>query len=134
MPRAIDTEALESPNMKVLDINNPPTKNIPHQAYPKMVYLHPKDKTKEHKYKVVHTSEEHETAEKQGYKTKPHIPAEPVEDLSQDFEAAGPDIDPLDSMTKVQLIAAAAERGVEVDPTAKKDIILAAIREASGAE
>lgn len=87
MPFAIDQEALESPSMKVLDINKPPSKNIAHQPYPKMVYLHPKDKTKEHRTKIVHTPEELDAAEKQGYKAKPHIPEAVVEDLSVDFEA-----------------------------------------------
>lgn len=89
MPKAIDQESLESPNTKVLDINNPPTKNIAHEHYPKMVYLHPKNKTQEHKFKVVHTAEEHETAEKEGWKTKPHVPVAVVEDYSEDFEVEG---------------------------------------------
>lgn len=86
MPKAIDQEALESPNMKILDINNPPTKNIPHEHYPKMVYLHPKNKTQQHKHKVVHTAEELEAAEKQGWKTKPHVPVAVTEDYGEDFE------------------------------------------------
>lgn len=87
MPFAIDQEALDSPNLKILDINKPPTKNIAHQPFPAMVYLHPKDKTKEHRIKVVEGSEELEAAEKQGYKTKPHIPEAVLEDLSIEFEA-----------------------------------------------
>ena len=90
MPRAIDTEALESPNMQILDLNNPPTKQIAHQSFPKMVYLHPKDKTKEHRSKIVKTAEELESAEKQGYKTTQHIPVVIEEDLSDDFEAEPP--------------------------------------------
>ena len=31
---------------------------MPHQSYPKMVYLHPKDKTKVHRTKIVHTEDE----------------------------------------------------------------------------
>lgn len=90
MPKAIDQEALESPNTKVLDINNPPTKNIPYQPFPKAIYLHPKDKAKAHRHKTVETPEELEAAEKQGWKTTPHIPIEAVEDLSVDFEAEAP--------------------------------------------
>jgi len=89
MPFEIDQEALDSPNMKILDINNPPVKSVSHQAFPKMVYLHPKDKTKEHRYKAVNTPEEFEAAEKQGWKTKPHIPEAAPEDLS-DFESEAP--------------------------------------------
>jgi hypothetical protein len=88
MPYAIDQEALESPNMKVLDINKPPVKSIAHQSFPKMVYLHPKDKTKEHRIHVVQNAEELESAEKQGYKTKPHIPEAKPEDLSGEFETS----------------------------------------------
>lgn len=90
MPYAIDQEALESPNMKILDINKPPMKSIPYQPFPKMIYLHPKDKTKTHMYKTVHTPEELEEAEKQGWKTNPHVPVEVAEDLSKDFEAEPP--------------------------------------------
>ncbi len=82
MPRKIDQEALESPNMKILDINNPPTMQMPYEPYPKMVYLHPKDKTKEHRYKVVQNAPELEAAQKQGWKNVPHIPEEAPEDLS----------------------------------------------------
>lgn len=85
MPKAIDEEAFSE--LKVLDINNPPTKNIPHEAYPKMVYLHPKDKTKEHRFKVVQDAGEHEEAQAQGWKTKPHNRVEATEDLSEEFEA-----------------------------------------------
>lgn len=91
MPFQIDQEALDSPNLKILDINKPPTKNIAYEPFPKMVYLHPKDKTKEHRTKVVHSPAELESAEKQGYKTNPHIPEEVIEDLSDEFEAEAPE-------------------------------------------
>lgn len=91
MPSAIDKEALESPSMNMLDINRPPLKNIAHQEYPKMVFLHPKDKSKEHRTKIVESSEELEAAEAKGWKPKPHIPVEPPEDLSVDFEAEAPE-------------------------------------------
>lgn len=134
MPKAIDTDKLEDPSMKVLDINNPPTKNIAHQAFPKMVYLHPKDKTKEHKFSVVHSADELELHEKQGYKKNPHIPQAVPEDFSKEFET--PDYedspaDSIDSMTKAELVAEARARGIEIDPTAKKEVILAAIKAAS---
>lgn len=87
MAKALDEDKLNSADLKILDINNPPVKDIPYQAYPKALYLHPKDKTKEHRVKIVQDAEEHEASEKQGYKTNPHIPVEPVEDLSDEFEA-----------------------------------------------
>jgi len=90
MPHQIDQEALDSPSMKVLDINKPPTKNMPHLEFPKMVYLHPRDKTKEHRTKIVESPDEQEDAASQGWKLNPHIPVAPLEDLSQDFEAEAP--------------------------------------------
>lgn len=87
MPREIDQEKIEGSDLPTLDINNPPTRNIPYQAYPKVVYLHPKDKTKAHLHIVVRDAEEHDAAAKKGYKDKPHVPVTPVEDLSKDFEA-----------------------------------------------
>lgn len=47
----------------------------PRQEYPKMLYLHPVDKTKEHKFIVVDTPEEKDSALEQGYRLEPHIPA-----------------------------------------------------------
>lgn len=85
MPRAIDEEAFSE--LKTLDINNPPTKNIPYERFPKAIYLYPKDKTKEHRSKTVHTPEELEVAEKEGWKLKPHTPEVIAEDLSEHFEA-----------------------------------------------
>lgn len=87
MPFEVNQEELESPSMKILDISKPPMKSIPHREFPKMVYLHPKDKAKQHKTQIVLSPEQFETAERQGYKTTPHIPREPVIDLSEDFEA-----------------------------------------------
>ena len=85
MPRAIDETAFSE--LKVLDINNPPTRSIPHEAFPKALYLHPKDKTREHRTKIVQTAEEMDEALAQGWKTKPHMPEAVVEDLSEHFEA-----------------------------------------------
>lgn len=87
MARVIDQDALDSPNLKILDINNPPTKDVPYQPFPKMIYLHPKDKTKEHKFHVVHSDEELEAAMKKGYRKQPHIPEAPPEDL-KDFDTS----------------------------------------------
>ena len=87
MPYELDQEALDSPNLKILDINKPPVKAMPHQAFPAMVYLHPKDKTKEHRTKIVNTPEEKEAAIEQGWRVQPHIPVAAVEDLSKDFQA-----------------------------------------------
>jgi hypothetical protein len=91
MPFAIDQEALESPNMKVLDINKPPTKNIPHQAFPKAVYLHPKDKTQAHRAKVVESQIELEDAQKQGWRTNPHIPVAAPDAELANFEYEAPE-------------------------------------------
>ena len=91
MPYAIDQKALEGEHApKVMDINKPPLVNIPHEKFPKMVYLHPKDKTKEHLAKIVKSEDELKNALKQGYKLKPHIPEEPaeIEVLSGEYETA----------------------------------------------
>ncbi len=88
MPFAIDQEALESPNMKVLDINKPPVKSISHQPYPKMVYLHPVDKTREHRFKTVANPQELDAATKEGWRIHPHVPtaAPDIEIERGDFE------------------------------------------------
>jgi hypothetical protein len=92
MPYEIDQEAVDSPNLKILDINKPPVKSVAYQSFPKMVYLHPKDKSKEHRGKVVQDADELEAALAQGYKLKPHVPVAPVEDLSENFEAEIPEL------------------------------------------
>lgn len=86
MPFALDQEALDSPNMKVLDINKPPTKSIAHQEFPKMVYLHPKDKTQEHRTRVVEDKDELEAAQKVGWKASPHIPEAAPDAALEGFE------------------------------------------------
>lgn len=88
MPREIDQEKIEGSDLPTLDINNPPTKTMPYQAYPKIVYLHPKDKTKQHKHMVVRNDQEHDVAAKKGYKDNPHVPVEAAEDFSKDFEVS----------------------------------------------
>lgn len=82
MPFAIDEDQMNSPSLTMLDIGKPPVKSIEYQAYPKMVYLHPKDKTKEHMTRIVHGTDELASAEAEGWKTKPHIPEAPPIDLS----------------------------------------------------
>lgn len=52
----------------------------PRLEYPKMVYLHPVDKTKEHSFLVVNSEEEKDVAIDKGYNLDPHIPAVPPED------------------------------------------------------
>ena len=44
------------------------------QEFPKMLYAHPVDKTKEHKFIVVNTLAESDDALSKGYKAEPHIP------------------------------------------------------------
>jgi hypothetical protein len=86
MPYQLDQEALDSPNLKILDINKPPTKMVPFEKFPQMVYLHPKDKSKEHLTKTVHTSDEFDDAMEAGWQTTPHIPVEKPVDYSDHFE------------------------------------------------
>lgn len=90
MPYAVDDEILDSPSTKVLDINKPPLKAIPHQEFPRMVYLHPKDKQKEHRTLIVPDKKELESAMKRGYRLQPHIPVAPpdLEIVSGEFEVA----------------------------------------------
>lgn len=89
MPYAVDEEALNNPNLKVLDISKPPMKLIPHAEFPKMVYLHPVDKKKQHKTKIVANLAELESAQAKGYKTNPHIPVEPETEIeSGEYEVA----------------------------------------------
>ena len=87
MPFAIDEAAINDSNLKVMDILNPPTKAIAFQEFPKMLYLHPKDKTKEHRTRVVQNVTEQEAALAQGWRIQLHIQQEAVVDLSVDFEA-----------------------------------------------
>ncbi len=60
------------------------------EEYPKMVYLHPVDKTQEHKAIVVKNAVEHAAAEKDGYKVEPHNPVTP-EDTAYEgaFDGSG---------------------------------------------
>ena len=83
----IDQEKLDSPDMKMLDIGNPPKKYVPHEEYPKMLYLHPKDKAKEHQTKVVNNAAERDAAMAQGWRQTPHIPVVGSVVILGDFEA-----------------------------------------------
>lgn len=91
MAFAVDTEKLNSPDMVTMDIGKPPIKQIPYQAYPKMLYLHPKDKSREHLTKVVSSEEEKTAAMAQGWRVEPHIPVPNVASLHADFEAEIPE-------------------------------------------
>jgi len=86
MPYALDEDALNSADMKVLDISRPPTKQIPTYEFPRMVYLHPKDKTREHRTKIVHDKDEQESAAKQGWRPEPHIPQAAPDAELEEFE------------------------------------------------
>lgn len=134
MPFEIDTDKIDDPSLQILDIGRPPVRQMAHQHYPKMLYLHPKDKSKMHRTIIIHTPEEQDAHESKGWKTKPHIPVEQVEDLSENFEAeplppAINDRDPLDSMTKDELLAEAARRGItSVDGRNSQGSIIAALK------
>lgn len=91
MGYVIDEEKLNSPNMKVMDINNPPIKQVPYQPFPKMVYLHPKDKTKEARTLIVNDQRELDEALKKGWRKEGHVPTAPEVNLSDDFEADVPE-------------------------------------------
>ena len=86
MPYAIDEEKINDPSMQVMDPGKPPLKQIPFQAFPKMLYLHPKNKTKEHQTKIVASAEEQDAAMKLGWRPEPHIPQEDLSALNKDYE------------------------------------------------
>lgn len=66
------------------------------QEYPKMLYAHPVDKTKEHKTLVVNSPEEKDDALAKGYKVEPHIPASEEDQFEEtQYEAAAPTDDNL---------------------------------------
>lgn len=87
----LDQEKLDSPDMKMLDIGNPPKKYVPHEEYPKMLFLHPKDKAKEHLTKIVQNAAERDAAMAEGWRQNPHIPSAPVVTIPSDFEADIPE-------------------------------------------
>ena len=122
MPYEIDTDKLNDPSLQVLDIGKPPVRQMAHQAFPQMVYLHPKDKTKEHRTMIVRSQPELEDAQEKGWKTNPHVPVEAVEDLSHHFEAPP---------SKAKLLERAKQLGItSVDGRNTVESIQAAIKEA----
>ena len=92
MPYAIDEEKLSDPSMQIMDPAKPPIKQIPYQPFPKMVYLHPKDKTKEHRAIVVNDQAALDNAMKQGFRLEQHIPEAGPVDLTAGFEADVPEL------------------------------------------
>ncbi len=85
MQREIDTEKMGG--LKVMDFNNPPTREIGYQAFPKAIYLHPKDKSKEARCKVVANKVELDEALRQGWRLQSHVPLVPNSDIPAEFEA-----------------------------------------------
>ena len=61
-----------------------------HAEFPKMVYLHPVDKTKEHKFIVVNSPAELDEAAKGGYKIEPHVPVIPADEAFDDTASEVP--------------------------------------------
>lgn len=87
MPYAIDEEKMST--LKVMDIGKPPVKEIPFMEFPKVVYLHPKDKTKEHKSLIVKDRNEQKAALAKGYRLDAHIPVNPNPEINADeYETA----------------------------------------------
>jgi len=91
MPFVIDEEKLNDPSMQIMDPAKPPIKQVPYQEFPRMVYLHPKDKTKEHRAIVVQNQAQLDNAQKQGFRLEPHIPEGAPVDLTAGFEADMPE-------------------------------------------
>jgi hypothetical protein len=125
MPFEIDTDKLNDPSVQILDIGKPPVRQMAMQHFPKMVYLHPRDKTKVHRTQIVQNEAELDAAEKQGWKKKPHVPVAQVEDLSEHFEAEAP----APVLNKAQLLEEAKRLGITtVDGRNTPETILAAIK------
>ena len=91
MPFVIDQGKLDSPEMKMLDIGKPPLKYIQHEEFPKMLFLHPKDKAKEHLTKIVNSIEERDEALAQGWRVTPHIQVVANVAIPAGFEADIPE-------------------------------------------
>jgi len=84
MPYTIDEAAFTAG--KNIEAQRPPVKQIPHLEYPKMLYLHPKDKQRDHRTVLVNSAEEEKKYRDQGWRTTAHVPAgAPV--VPDDFEA-----------------------------------------------
>lgn len=90
MPTEIDQEAMHKKTManQPFDINHPPLKPIPHQEFPKMLYLWPKDKKLQPtaKTKIAQTADDEKTLLAKGYRAQPHK-QEFEEDVPDGFEA-----------------------------------------------
>lgn len=90
MPTAIDEQVLESKSKgnQSFDINKPPLKNIPHQDFPKMLYLWPKDKKQPptSKTAIAKDAKEEKALLAKGYRAQPHN-QEFEEDVPEGFEA-----------------------------------------------
>jgi hypothetical protein len=96
MPSAIDTEFLNKEGPKTMSLHAPPVKSIPHQEYPKMLYLWPKDK-KLHPTAmtaVANNAEEEKALAAKGYRTKPHTQEFEAVDMPEGFEPDLPKVEP----------------------------------------
>lgn len=118
-PSAIDTDFLSQEGPKTMNMHNPPVKSIPHQDYPRMLYLWPKDKSLHPATKtaVAYGLEDNELPEgklragevahptdagkglgekslvAKGYRLKPHVQDFGEDDLPEGFEADIPKAD-----------------------------------------
>lgn len=91
------------------------TADLPaHDEYPKMVYLHPADKTQEHKFMVVNSPMAKDEAVKNGYQLKPHIPVT-SEDTS--YEGSGTDRWGTGDWTKTQGEGLTSDTNLKTVPT-----------------
>lgn len=65
--------------------SEPPAK----QEFPKMLYLHPVDKTQEHRTFVVNSAYEQENAMAEGFKLEPHVPVAPANEQFEEIAYEG---------------------------------------------
>lgn len=72
MPQEIDEEKLAAAT--TLDMSKPPVRQIEKREFPKMVFLHPKDKSKEHRTRIVQDDVELQQALKEGWRRSGHVP------------------------------------------------------------
>jgi|SRR6185312_7787076 len=90
MPYAIDEEKMAAKTVgnQSYSLTNPPLKFIPHQEFPKMLYLWPKDKSLPPTSKTitVNDAKEEKAMLAKGYRDKPHV-QEFAEELPEGFEA-----------------------------------------------
>lgn len=95
--QAIDEAKMKE--LKSMEVGKPPTKDIGFIEYPKVIYLHPKDKSKEQISKTVQDKAEEEKFLKLGYRLKPHVP-QIEEALPEGFDADVPEAPKLESPKK----------------------------------